>query len=384
MKTMHTDVRERGGVKSPHPPFEKGGQRAARGDFRVRRWTSLVHFGLALLSVLRPALATGCLSDGRYVMGTVLEVTLCPPDATQGQPLSDALFTSAQRLDSLLTTFSPDSPVSRLNARAGSEAQSVPPEVAEVLSLSLRYWQLSEGTFDVTVGPLMTLWRQTAGADTPPSPAAVQQARTRVGSENIKLFPHHRVSLARPGMAIDLGGIGKGYALDQLVTLLRKGDWLAAGSRDRNAESAAAPTSNALLDFGQSSIWALGQPPNAKGWRLLMRQPDGRPVGVITLRDQALSVSSSLGQGFEVNGHRYGYVIDPRTGAPLQRDLLASVIAPSAAQAEALSKALLILGERQGIALLQRLPGVEGLLIDANGQHWMTTGWAQATAFAPL
>lgn len=323
--------------------------------------------GLALLCLLRPALAGACLSDGQYVMGTVLEVTLCSAKTTQGQPLLDALFTTARRLDSLLTTFSSDSAVSRLNAHAGSEAQPVPPEVAEVLSLSLRYWQLTEGTFDVTVGPLMSLWRQATEAHTSPSPAALRQARTRVGSEQVTLLPHGSVSLARPGMAIDLGGIGKGYALDRLIALLIRQD-----------------TPNALLDFGQSSIWALGRPPGAQGWRLLLQRPNGAPAGVITLHDQALSVSGSLGQGFEVNGKRYGHVLDPRTGEPLQRDLLASVIAPSAAQAEALSKALLILGEHQGIALLQRLPGVEGLLIEANGQRWMTTGWAQATAFVPL
>ncbi len=115
----------------------------------------------------------------------------------------------------------------------------------------------------------------------------------------------------------------------------------------------------------------------------MIRQPKGETVGLMTLQDQALSVSGSLGQSFEVNGARYGHVIDPRSGEPLQRDLLACVIAPSAAQAEALSKALLILGEDEGLALLQRLPEVEGLLVEANGQRWMTPGWAQTITFAP-
>ena len=320
----------------------------------------LVFFGLA-----RPA--TGCLSDGQPVMGTVLEITLCSTDTAQDQQTLAALFTSAARLDSLLTTFSPHSPLSRLNARAGRGAQPVPPEVAEVLSLSLSYWRLTGGTFDVTVGPLMALWRQAAVTHTLPSPAAVQRARARVGSEKLRLSSAGRVSLTRTGMAIDLGGIGKGYALDQLAGLLSKQG-----------------ITNALLDFGQSSMWALGAPPDAAGWRLLVQQPDGGTVGVITLHDQALSVSGSLGQSVTVNGQRYGHVIDPRSGEPLRRDLLACVIAPSAAQAEALSKALLILGEQQGIALLQRLPGVEGVLLDAGGQRWMTKGWAQAVAFAPL
>jgi len=90
-------------------------------------------------------------------------------------------------------------------------------------------------------------------------------------------------------------------------------------------------------------------------------------------------VSAGLGKTFEVNGNRYGHVIDPRTGEPLRRDLLACVIAPNATQAEALSKALLILGEHEGIPLLQRFPAVEGLLVEAGGQRWMTSGWASGT-----
>jgi thiamine biosynthesis lipoprotein len=167
-------------------------------------------------------------------------------------------------------------------------------------------------------------------------------------------------------MAIDLGGIGKGYALDRLTSLLRSQG-----------------LSQALLDFGQSSIWALGIPPDAEGWHLLVQQPDGETADLITLRDQALSVSGSLGQTFVVNGDRYGHVIDPRSGEPLRRDLLACVIAPSATQAEALSKALLILGEHEGVALLQRFPGVEGLLVEAGGRRWMTPGWPSQEIASP-
>jgi len=298
------------------------------------------------------------MSDGHYVMGTVLEITLCDSDATQGQQAMNALFATAAHLDALLTTFSPESPVSRLNAQAGRGAQSVPPEVADLLSLSLSYWRTTNRTFDVTVGPLMALWRQAAATHTLPPPAVVRQTRNRIGSEKIKFLSHGHIALMRPGMAIDLGGIGKGYALDQLTSLLRK-----------------QRLSRALLDFGQSSIWALGTPPDAGGWHLLVQQPDGETADVITLHDEALSVSGSLGQTFVVNGNRYGHVIDPRSGEPLRRDLLACVIAPNATQAEALSKALLILGEHKGIALLRHFPGVEGLLVEAGGRRWITPGW---------
>lgn len=322
----------------------------------------LMSFGLAPLAEAR-----ACLSDGRYLMGTVLEISLCASDAAPDQQVLDSLFTTTAHLDAQLTTFSPDSPLSRLNAQAGHRSTPVPLEVTDVLSLSLRYGRLTGGTFDITVGPVMALWRQAAVTQLPPSMIALRRARSRIGREKIRLFATGAVFLTRPGMALDLGGIGKGYALDRLVSILKQ----------KNIR-------NALLDFGQSSIWALGHPSDAEGWRLLLQQPDGDVAGVITLRDQALSVSGSMGQTFEVGGQRYGHVIDPRSGSPLRRDLLACVIAPTAAQAEALSKALLILGEQEGIALLQRLPGVEGLLIEARGRRWATAGWTHATAFVPL
>ena len=311
-----------------------------------------------------PTTAAPCLRDGRYVMGTVLEVTLCGAETKHARRASETLFHTATRLDGLLTTYSADSPVSHLNAQAGQGPVGVPPEVTAILSLSVHYWQLTHRTFDITVGPLMTLWRQTEHL---PSAGVLQETLARIGSDKIGLSPTGTVTLSQADMALDLGGIGKGFALDHMVA------WL----KDQHI-------TQALLDFGQSSQWAVGSPPDATGWRLLIRQPNGQVAGRITLRDQALSVSGSLGQSITIGGQRYGHVIDPRTGQPVQRDLLACVIAPSAAQAEALSKAFLILGESEGIALLDRLPGVEGMLLETNGQRWQTTGWTQSTAFVSL
>lgn len=313
----------------------------------------------------RSALAADCVSDGRYVMGTVLEITLCAEHTAPLQRSFDSLFATATFFDSALTTYSPQSPVSRLNAHAGRGPVTLPKDVVALLALSREYSRLTRSTFDITVGPLTALWRDTAWHQARPSQEALRQARGSVGSDHIRFFPNHMVALRRPGMALDFGGIGKGYALDRIASRLKR----------RHVH-------HALLDFGQSSIWALGSPPDAPGWRILVRQPDGRPAGLVTLRDQTLSVSASMGQAFEVGGRRYGHIIDPRTGHPLERDLLACVIAPTATQAEALSKALLILGEREGITLLQRLPGVEGMLLEATGASWVTSGWRQAVAFS--
>lgn len=311
--------------------------------------------------------AAECATDGRYVMGTILQIELCAADPRLRDDGFAASFAAAQRLDALLTTYDPGSPTSQLNARAGQGAQPVPPEVVELLASSREYTLLTGGTFDVTVGPLVALWNESGAAGRIPSEAALGRARSRVGSARIVLGTDGRwAALADAGMAVDFGGIGKGYALDRI----------AAGLRASGVEQA-------LLDFGRSSVWALGQPRDADAWRLLLEHPSSGPLGVLALRDRALSVSGSLAQGNEIAGRRYGHVLDPRTGRPLERDLLAAVVAPSAELAEALSKALLILGESEGIALLEDFAGVEGLLAEADGRSWATRGWQAAVAFEP-
>ena len=303
-------------------------------------------------------------------MGTVLQVTLCPggPSVTEaaGQdipPIED-VFALARRYDAMFTTYADDSPLSKLNVRAGRGAQSVPEEVIDILKLARRYTMLTRGAFDVTVRPVLRMWRDAEAAGQPPSPDALAQTLRLVGSHNLQFLRADLVLLPDRGMALDLGGIGKGYALDRMIERLRE-----QGVTD------------ALLNFGQSSLWALGRPTDAEGWRLALRQPDGGIAGFVTLADRALSVSASLGQNQRVAGKRYGHVIDPRTGRPVEHDLLACVVAPSAAQAEALSTALVVLGEVEGLALVEGMEGVEALLLDANGARWATTGWGAATRF---
>jgi thiamine biosynthesis lipoprotein len=305
-------------------------------------------------------------SDGRYVMGTILAITLETGDRARGRMLLDRLYGTAQRLDRILTLYDPTSDVSQLNARAGRGPQAVDPELAELLAQSIAFARRTRGTFDVSVGPLMALWRAAAERGAVPTAAELARARARVGSDGVRVLSARSVEIMRPGASVDLGGVAKGYALDRLLESLR-----------------AAGVASALLDFGESSFWALGAPPGEDGWRLLVRRPDTGYVGVATLRDRAVSVSESLGQSLEIGGRRYGHVIDPRSGRPLERAALAMVLAPSAAEAEALSKALLLLGEEDGLALLESEPGCEGLLVLAGGRQAATRNWQAATRFEP-
>lgn len=325
----------------------------------------------ALLSGASPVHAGGgdrsaCVVDGRYVMGTILQVEICVPDARARQVALDAAFANALHLDAVLTTFT-DSPTVQLNAHAGEGQQPLPPEVVELLASSRSHHSRTAGTFDVTVAPLVRLWRDAGHEGRVPTPDELGAARARVGSERIALGADGATAaLATAGMAVDFGGIAKGYALDRAAGQLRA---LGVGS--------------ALLDFGRSSVVAIGSPRDAPAWRLLLEHPARGALGVIALRDRSLSVSGSLAQGSEVAGRRYGHVIDPRSGRPLERDLVAAVIAPDAELAEVLSKALLVLGEESGIALVESVPSAEGFLADADGRTWTTRGWGVATSFAP-
>jgi len=305
-------------------------------------------------------------TDGRYVMGTVLEITLDGVRAARARQTLEALFAIAERLDGLMTAYDSRSQISRLNRAAGEGPQLVDPDVFDLLQRSRAWSALTGGSFDVTVGPLVELWIDAAVADVPPTAAEIDHARALVGAEKIRLHSDGRVELSRAGVTVDLGGVAKGYALDRMLPVLR----------ERGVGSA-------LIDFGQSSTVAVGAPHDAAGWRLLVRGPSEEVLGVITLSDQALSISSSFGHWLEIRGRRYGHVIDPRTGLPLTRLMQAHIVAPEAGLAEALSKALLILPPEEGIALVAAQAGCEGMLVDADGRVSRTPGWDRATRWAP-
>ena len=172
-------------------------------------WTVVGIVGLLVLS--SPVRA--CETDGRYIMGTVFQATLCRAEQGQGSAVWHEVFDTARRFDALFTTYAPHSPLSHLNARAGQGLQAVPAEVSEILRLSQRYADLTNGAFDITVQPLLRLWRQAATTQTRPTVAAIRHTMRFIGSQKLHFAAPHRVGLPASGMALDLGGIGKGYAL---------------------------------------------------------------------------------------------------------------------------------------------------------------------------
>lgn len=299
-------------------------------------------------------------------MGTILEITLVGRPGEISRDDLDPLFAEVQRLEAIFTRYDDASALSLLNAASGAGPRTVAPELADILADCVRYAELTRGRFDVTVGPLVELWRAAARRDRVPAPVQVAATRDRVGAAKLRLLPDAQVDLSR-GMAVDLDGVAKGWALDRLAHRLREED-----------------VAGALLDFGGSSVVALGAPPGEEGWRTLLRDTESGAAGTLVLRDRALAVSGSLGQWTTIAGRRYGHVIDPQSGEPMTRAFQAVVVAPTGGEAEAWTKALLVLGAEEGLALVAARPGVEGMLVDEEGRRFTTPGFREAAGFEAL
>ncbi|MFI5318928.1 MAG: FAD:protein FMN transferase [Myxococcota bacterium] len=266
------------------------------------------------------------ITEGRPAMGTVLEITLVAADEATAHAAIERCFAEALRLEMIFTTWRDDGELARLNALAGRGAQRASPELVRILRDAQRLARDTGGAFDVSVAPLLALWREGERTQTLPSAQRIAAARARVGAARIGIDEARGTVALEAGTSLDLGGIAKGWALDRL------GESLRAEGFER-----------VLLDFGGSSLHARGSPLDARAWRVAAA--DGE---ILELGDADLSFSSSLGQSVEVAGERFGHIVDPRTGEPISRAVSVSVAAPNGAIAEGFSTALVVLG-REGL-----------------------------------
>ena len=274
-----------------------------------------------------------------YAMGTLLDVMLYHAEREVGLGLLREACRETQRLHALLSRHLPTSELSGLNAGAGQGPCIVSPELFDLLAVARQWGEETQGAFDPTIGGLLTLWREAAKRGDCPTAAHLQAARCQAGWSKLRLIPPCQVELTTAGMSLDLGGIGKGYAVDRMGTILRQG-----GIR------------HALINFGESSLLALGPMPDGRPWPILVRALDSAVgVGSLAIQDQAVGTSASFGQTFTLAGKPLSHILDPRQGRPLEHPLAVTIVAPTATAAEALSTALLVLtvaGE-----LVTTLPG---------------------------
>ena len=283
-------------------------------------------------------------------MGIEARIVLYAPEEEGASRAAGAAFARIAVLDSLMSDYRVDSELNQLSARAGGPPVPISAELFFVLSRSQELARLTDGAFDVTLGPLVRLWREARRTAVLPAAEARRDAIARSGWRHLRLDAAARTAqLLRPGMQLDLGGIAKGYAADEAIAVLR-----------------AHGITRALVEMG-GDIMVGEAPPDAAGWNVGAVDA-GANASATILERSAISTSGDLEQFVEIGGQRYSHVVDPSSGLGLSSRVAATVVAPDGITADALSTALTVLGRERGAALLaSHFPGVRAQIRVVDG-----------------
>jgi thiamine biosynthesis lipoprotein len=316
-------------------------------------WRGILLLGLWLFTL--PAQALTLVQRAGYSMGTVFKLQVYHEQEAEAAAAAEAALAEIRAEDLLLSDWNPDSQLSRAVAAAWPQPAEISAELHSALAQALSYAQLTQGAFDISVGPLLPLWGFRGGPRRIPSRQALTAAMRAVGYRKIQLLDQPpRLQLKQAGMALDFGALGKGRALDRAAAALKqRGIAVAALSCD-------------------SSSLFLGSPPgSSRGWPVAVRHPrDSEQVlHWLWLKDQGLSSSGDDQQFFEQEGVRYSHLLDPRSGWPVVQRGSLTVVAASAAEADALSTALLVLAPEQA-RQLARTRQLTALRLVPTGDSW--------------
>jgi thiamine biosynthesis lipoprotein len=269
-----------------------------------------------------------------------------------------AAFDEIKRLERLLSTWRPDSELSHVNATAGRQPVQVSRETLELVVRSLDMALLTHGGFNIALGPAIDAWSVT-DRQRIPDDEELQRLRSLVDWTSIQLNKEARtIYLPREGMRIDVGGIGKGYAADRAVEEMKR--------------AGAAGGSVAL----SGDIKTFGLLPDRKGFPVGIRHPrkEGALIAMIDLKDEAISTAGDYERFFERDGVRYHHILDPQTLRPARTCQSVTVIAKEGTMADGLDTGIFVLGPEQGMALVERLPNVEAVIIDHEGTMTVSSG----------
>ncbi len=297
-----------------------------------------------------------------FAMGSDFEVFAFGEDRQLLRSAAEAAIEEIERTEALLSHYLPDSEVSFINAHAATEPVRVHPEVFDLIARAVQLARETQGAFDITVMPLVRCWGFYEGTGKIPSAEELAEAVERVGYAHLSLDAEElSVAFDTSGVEIHLGAIGKGYAVDRAIEVLRE---------------AGVPAG--MVHGGHSSVRAYGSLPGGSGWQINLPHPlePERSMARLLLQNHAISTSASTEQYFERHGRRYGHILDPRSGLPVQNDLLSvSVLAEETTVTDALSTAFLVLGEEGARQYVRQHPSVQVLFLRREAEHveWITT-----------
>jgi len=290
------------------------------------------------------------------IMGTRCYVELWADEPAKGNDAIDAVMAELRRIDSLMSHYKPESQLSQINQYANERPVQVDKELFDLIRLSTHYSQITEGAFDITYASVGYLYNYPQHIR--PTEAQIRQALPAVNWRNMLLDEeHHTVRFEHPGMRIDLGGIGKGYAVDRGIDVLK-----------------ARGIARALVTAGGDSRIIgdrIGRP-----WLVAIRHPDN-PSKVVTripLSDSAVSTSGDYERYFDEDGVRYHHIIDPRTGHSASKVRSATILAPTATQTDGMSKTAFVLGAEKALEIINRMPEYDAVFVLPDGRVLYSNG----------
>jgi thiamine biosynthesis lipoprotein len=288
----------------------------------------------------------------RPQMGVPFRVVLYALTETNAQTAAQAAFERVAALNQVLSDYDPDSELNQVchNTPPGQPA-SVSPDLWLMLDRSQNLARHTDGAFDATIGPLVNLWRRSRRRLELPPADLLQEARARVGWQHLQLDPRRRtVTFLRPDMRLDFGGIAKGYAADEALSVLRNFG-----------------IPHALV-AAAGDVTAGEGPPGQPGWRVEVGaadHPQAPPPRVVWLRNGSVSTSGDIFQRLEIGGRRYSHIVDPRTGIGLTDHSLVTILAKDGTTADSLATAVSVLGPEAGLGRVERTPGAAALILRA-------------------
>ena len=293
-------------------------------------------------------------------MGSTLTLVAWTVDERRARASFAQVYEEFDRLEMLMSVWKPGSDVLQLNAAAGERPVRVSSETLEALKIAREVSEWTEGTFDITFGALTDVWKFDHDQDdSVPTPAQILERLPLIGYRSLRIDEQAGTAfLLRKGMRAHLGGIAKGYAVDRAVKVLRD-----HGIRD-------------FMVKAGGDLYVGGQRGD-RSWKLGIADPraaDGPPFATVELRDRTLSTSGDYERFFMKDGIRYHHILDLRTGQPARATRSVTLVTRRAVLADALAKGVFILGPAQGMALIERLPDVEGVIVSAKNEVLVSSG----------
>ncbi len=331
--------------------------------------------GVVVAALLMAPAASGVRTPGARLfttthpaMGTEFTLQLYSARPAEAAEISEEVFDEVDRVEQLLSNYRDSSELSRINREAAAGPVTTDPEMMSFLEQAARWSRASDGAFDITVGRLMKAWGFYRHAGRIPPAEELEALRSASGWTKVILDREARtVRFTAPGVELDPGGIGKGFAVDAAVRILRADHVKAA-----------------MLSAAGSTIYALGAPPHETGWKVIVRGPlPSRSVlSVVRLRDTSLSSADCSQKNFTVDGHLYCHIMDLRTMRPVEGRVQVSIVNPSATASDALSNVIFVETPDETVATLKRYASEsEALVVSGSAVKSGKPQLARCTAF---